>query len=392
MSIIPYGKHYIDKEDIDNVVKVLKSNNLTQGPIIEIFEKKFAKYVGAKYAVAVSSCTAGLHLCSQVFGLNNKNYLLTSPITFVSTSNAAFYCGSAPVFADISKNDINISVECLKNELKKNKKIKIVSPVHFGGNPCDMEIIYKICKKIKGIKIVEDAAHALGAKYKDGSFVGSCKYSDATVFSMHPVKIIASGEGGVVTTNDYKTYKNLIRLRSHGINKKDDTFLNKKNSKSGNIFNPWYYEMQDLGYHYRITDIQCSLALSQLKKINKFLNKRRKIVKLYDSCFKNSKIIEIGQKEKKLSSHHLYIIRINFKKYNKTRAELMNFLKSKNIITQVHYIPVTHHPFYSNKKFNSKNFPQALNYYDETLSLPIYYSLTEKQQKFVIKNLINFFK
>ena len=222
MSIIPYGKHYIDQDDIKSVIRVLKSNNLTQGPVIEIFEKKFASFVGAKYAVAVSSCTAGLHISYLALGLNQDNKLLTTPITFVSTANAAFYCNSEPLFVDISDDDLNINKYDLKNEIKKNKKIKIVTPVHFGGKPCDMKQIKKIYKLNKDIKIVEDAAHALGARYEDGSMVGNCKYSDATVFSMHPVKIIASGEGGVITTNNYDTYKKLIRLRSHGINKKDD--------------------------------------------------------------------------------------------------------------------------------------------------------------------------
>ena len=392
MSIIPYGKHYIDQDDIKNVIKVLKSNNLTQGPIIEIFEKKFASYVGARYAVAVSSCTAGLHISYLALGLNQDNKLLTTPITFVSTANAAFYCNSEPLFVDISDDDLNINKYDLKNKIKRNKKIKIVTPVHFGGKPCDMKQIKKIYKLNKNIKIVEDAAHALGARYEDGSMVGNCKYSDATVFSMHPVKIIASGEGGVITTNNYNIYKKLIRLRSHGINKRDDKYINKKNSKTQNRLNPWYYEMQDIGFHYRITDIQIALALSQLKKINKFLHKRKKIAKIYDNAFKKIEYITIGQPEKETSSHHLYIIRIDFKKLKKTRAELMDYLKKKNIITQVHYIPVTNHPYYSIKKYKSNDYPKSLKYYEEALSLPIYYTLTNKQQKFVIKNLLNFFK
>ena len=220
--------------------------------------------------------------------------------------------------------------------------------------------------------------------------VGNCKYSDATVFSMHPVKIIASGEGGVITTNNYETYKKLIRLRSHGINKKDDLFLNKKNSRTSKLINPWYYEMQDLGFHYRITDIQSALALSQLNKIKKFLKKRKEIARIYDYHFKHSKYINIAQLDKKYSSHHLYVIRINFEKIKKSRAELMNFLKLNNIITQVHYIPVTEHPFYVKKNYNTKNYPEANKYYKEALSLPIYYTLTKKQQIYVIKKLFEF--
>ena len=389
MSIIPYGKHFIDNKDIDEVIKVLKSQNLTQGPIIDLFEKNIANYVGSKYAVAVSSCTAGLHIASLAAGLDHNNLLLTSPISFVSTSNVAFYCNSKPIFSDIEKNSINLCPQKLEEKLKKYNNIKIVIPVHIAGKSSNMARISQICKKYSNPVLIEDAAHALGGKYEDGSMVGNCKYSDMTVFSLHPVKIIAAGEGGLITTNNEILYKKLIKLRSHGINKKDDFFINEKNSKTNTLFNPWYYEMQEIGFHYRITDFQCALANSQLQKIDKFIKKRKEIANKYDEIFKNEPLIQIAQINKENSSNHLYVVRIDFNKIGISRAELMSNLKLRNIITQVHYIPITSHPYYEKKKYNTNDYPEANKYYKETISLPIYYSLSEEEQNYVIESLID---
>ena len=381
--MIPYGKHHVDEEDIKSVIKVLKSDNLTQGPLIDAFEKEISKYVGAKYSVALTSCTAGLHLAAIVSKINKGKVLLTSPITFVATANSSLYCNGETIFADIDSSTINISIDSIKKIISQ-KKVHAIAPVHFGGLPCNMKKIKEIADEVGAI-IYEDAAHAFGASFPDGSKVGSCKYSDMTIFSFHPVKSIATGEGGVVTTNDKYLYERLLRLRNHGIEKNQDNFQSKNNSITNGINNPWYYEMQELGYHYRITDIQCALGLSQLKKIDKFIMKRRELAKKYDLAFENLKNCEPIQKNMRdFSSNHLYILRINFKKLSKTRASLMEELKNVGIMTQVHYIPVISHPYFQKKNYNDSNFPNSYNYYNSALSIPLFYDLTDKQQSYVI--------
>ena len=383
--MIPYGKHHIDNEDIEAVVSVLKSGQITQGPKIEEFESEIAKYVGAKYAVAVSSGTAALHLAGAVSNLGPNNALITSPITFVASANAAFYNRSQVIFADIDFKSINMSSDSLKKVLKSNPKIKVVMPVHFAGLPCEMEVIKNISDKYNLI-LIEDAAHALGATYDNGEKVGSCCYSDMTIFSFHPVKSIAAGEGGMITTNDEKIYRKLIRLRSHGINKLDDPYELKEQSKTNKINNPWYYEVQELGFHYRINDIQCALALSQLKKIDKFISKRMTIVKKYDDEFSTMKNIKPFQNlGRKLSSHHLYVVNIDFNSIGKSRAELMHELRDKDIICQVHYIPLPMHPYFRNLGFIPEEYPNSLNYYNNCLSIPLFYDLTDIQQDYVIE-------
>ena len=386
-NYIPYGKHFIDDEDIKAVVEVLKYKNLTQGDEVEKFEIAVAKYVGAKYAVAISSWTAGLHIANLALGVKTGDEVVTSPITFVASSNSAIYCGATPVFSDIDKKTINICPNQLEETIKKNSKIKVIIPVHYSGLPCDMKSISDIAKKYN-LSVIEDAAHALGAKYSDGSMVGSCKYSEMTGFSFHPVKSIAAGEGGMITTNNYSIYKKLIRYRSHGINKLDDSFINKQNSETNGLINPWYYEMQELGYNYRITDIQCALGLSQLKKLDKFLERRKDLVNRYDEVFKAFKNLNpIQIEDRDLSSHHLYVVRINFEKIKTSRAELMNKLKKRGILCQVHYIPVTSQPYYLELGYNTTEYPESLNFYKEALSIPLYYTLSNEDQRSVIKIL-----
>lgn len=384
-KIIPYGKHYIDDDDIKAVEEVLRYKNLTQGKEVENFEKAIAKFVGAKYAVAISSWTSGLHLANLVLEVKKGDKVVTSPITFVATPNSVIYCGATPVFSDIDSSTINICPKQLENTIIENPSIKVIIPVHFAGLSCDMESINKIAKKYN-LFVIEDAAHALGAKHHDGSMVGSCKYSDMTGFSFHPVKSIAAGEGGMITTNDYSLYKRLLRLRSHGINKLDDDFININQSKTKGISNPWYYEMQDLGFNYRITDIQCALGLSQLKKLNQFINRRRELVEKYDKFFKGFNNLEPAQNNgREISSHHLYVIRINFNKIKYTRASLMNKLKDHGILCQVHYIPVTSQPYYSLKGYNTEHYTESQNFYNQALSIPLYFSLTDQDQEEVIK-------
>ena len=380
--MIPYGKHNINAADIKSVTKVLKSDFITQGKQIEIFEKKIKKYLGVRFAVAVSSCSAGLHLAAKAINLKKGNVMLTSPITFCSTANAALHCGAKVEFADVDYETGNISIESIKKKLNK-KRIKALFPVHFGGLPCKMKEIRKLSKK-NNFYIIEDAAHALGSKYDDGTKVGSCKYSDMAVFSFHPVKSITTGEGGIITTNNKSLYEKLIKLRSHGIEKNSKKFLNSKAKKF-----PWYYEVHHLSNHYRLTDFQCVLGSSQLNRLDSFINKRRQIAAYYDRVFKNNKnLIPLQNFQRHYSSNHLYILRINFKKIKKSRTEIMNLLRRKGIITQVHYIPLILQKIYD-YKFKKSNFKNTLNLYDSILSIPIFFDLKKKDQIKVINEINN---
>lgn len=385
--MIPYGKHHIDEEDIQTVVDILRNGLLTQGPVVEAFEQAIATYVGAKYAVAVSSCTAGLHLAALAAGVGPGKSLITSPITFVASANAALYAGGRPLFADIDPNTINMSPNSLDEMLQRNKDVCAIVPVHFAGLSCDMIAIKALADKA-GAVVIEDAAHALGAKYSDGNRVGCCNHSLMTVFSFHPVKAIAAGEGGMITTNDESTYRKLLRLRSHGINKLDDPLLLPKQAGKNNIRDPWYYEMQELGYHYRITDIQCGLGLSQFRKLDKFITRRRDLVKRYDTAFAGMGWCRPAQVTgRDQSGHHLYVLRMDFEAAGLSRGQLMQELKSRQIGSQVHYIPVPAHPHYRSLGFKPEDYFNAQNYYQETLSIPLFYDLTDEQQEHVITAL-----
>jgi UDP-4-amino-4,6-dideoxy-N-acetyl-beta-L-altrosamine transaminase len=385
--MIPYGKHHIDEEDIQAVVNVLRSGILTQGPIVEQFEHEIAAYVGAKYAVAVSSATAGLHLAALAAGVGPGSTLITSPITFIASANAGIYAGGNVAFADIDSQTINMSPASLKIALANNPNTKVVIPVHFAGLPCDMPAL-KLLADNAGAVIIEDAAHALGGSYPEGGKVGSCLYSLMTVFSFHPVKAIAAGEGGMITTNDEAVYRKLLRLRSHGINKLDDKLEIASQAKTNGEVNPWYYEMQELGFHYRITEMQCALALSQLQKLDKFIGRRRILAKKYDesfAVFKNCRPAQAMGRD--ISGHHLYVLRINFNSIGLSRAELIKKLKVHGIGSQVHYIPVPMQPYYRNFGFNIEDFPNAIRYFEEALSIPLFYELTDKQQEYIISVL-----
>lgn len=386
--MISYGKHHIDEDDIQAVVNVLRSGMLTQGPAVEAFEQAFAKYTGAQYAIAVSSGTAALHLAALAAGVGPGKALVTSPITFVASANAALYVGGSAIFADIDPDTINMSLGSLKQVLAKNPDVRAVIPVHFAGLPCDMLAIKTIADKA-GVEVIEDAAHALGATYPKGQRVGSCAYSSMTIFSFHPVKAIAAGEGGMITTNDEATYRKLLRLRSHGINKLDDLLQLPEQAETNGVRAPWYYEMQELGFHYRITDVQCGLALSQLKKLDKFLDRRRVLVNRYDESFANLKNCRPAQNSgRDQSGHHLYVLRIDFDSIGSSRGQLMQKLKSRLIGTQVHYIPVPAQPYYRRLGFAPENYPNALQYYKEALSIPLFYDLTNEQQDSVISAIV----
>ncbi|MCP4482328.1 MAG: UDP-4-amino-4,6-dideoxy-N-acetyl-beta-L-altrosamine transaminase [bacterium] len=383
MKFIPYGKQSLDDSDIQAVINVLQSDWLTQGPCIEKFEKTVARKLGAKYAVAVSSGTAALHIACLALGLKQGDEGITSTITFLASSNALIYCGGKPVFVDIDSNSLNIDTAKIEEKITKHTKVLI--PVHFAGEPCDMEKIYEFARKYN-LHIIEDAAHAIGSKYKD-SFIGSCKYSDMTIFSFHPVKHITTGEGGMILTNSKVYYEKLLELRTHGITRDSKKF------KNGN-FDNWYYEMQSLGFNYRLTDMQAALGLSQLEKLDKFIDRRREIVSKYNKSFKDIKHIKIPEKTKDgYSSYHLYVLRIDFAKLKITKAEIVEKLKNRNIGTQVHYIPVHTQPYYQ-EKFGYKlgDYPVAEKYYQEALSFPLYPKMDDEEVDYVIQEVKNIFE
>ena len=385
--MIPYGFHHIDDDDINAVVGVLRHGALTQGPAVEAFEQAAADVVGAKYAVAVASGTAGLHLAALAAGVGPGTSLITTPITFVASANAALYAGGTPEFADIEPATVNMSPAALTAALVRHPSTRAVVPVHFGGLPCDMPAISEAATRA-GAVVIEDAAHALGATYPDGRRVGCCAHSLMTVFSFHPVKMIAAGEGGLITTNDPKVYRHLLRLRSHGINKLDDALKRPELAITGATNNPWYYEMQELGYHYRITDIQCALAMSQLKKLDLFLARRRELAHTYDREFAGMRNLQPAQPDRRdHSGLHLYVVRINFAAAGISRADLMVALRSRGIGSQVHYIPVPSQPLYVQRGHQLSSYPQASLYYDECLTIPLFYDLSDAQQAQVISAL-----
>jgi len=386
-KIIPYGKHYVDELDIAAVSRTLKSGFLTQGPTIAAFEERIAEYVGAKFAVAVSSATAGLHLSYLALGLGPGKAMLTSPITFVSTANAALFCGAEVRFADVNKSTINISYTEVEKMLAQDRAISIVTPVIFAGATDGIPEVATLAKS-QGKLVVEDAAHGLGASYFCGALVGSCKYSDCTVFSLHPVKSIAAGEGGIVTTNNEDIYRSLLRLRSHGINKSDDVFRHQHAAYTNGRVNLWYYEMNALGYHYRLTDIQASLALSQMDKLSDFVARRRLLAHRYvlwieDHLFiRRAQLIDIDR-----SANHLFTVSIDFEGIGMTRNDVMRSLRESGIITQVHYMPVVEQPYYHDRGFSGDGYPHAQKYYENTLSLPLYFSLSDDDFGYVTSKL-----
>lgn len=385
--MIPYGKHHIDEADIQAVVEVLKSGSLTQGRYVEAFEKAVADYVGCRFAVAVSSGTAALHLSVLAAGVGPGDAVLTSPITFVASANAAIYVGANVVFADVEADTVNLSPAALKRVLDAHTNVRAVIPVHFAGLPCDMVSIKQHADQACAV-VIEDAAHALGASYPDGTRVGACSHSLMTVFSFHPVKAIAAGEGGMITTNDESVYRKLLRLRSHGVNKLDDPLLLPEQATDAGGANPWYYEMQELGFHYRITDIQSGLASSQMKQLDAFMAHRKALVERYDRAFTGDTLVRPAQAaDKSRSGNHIYPVRIDFASVGKTRRQVMLLLREKGVGTQVHYIPVPMHPYYQRMGHVPSEYPEAFRYYSETLTLPLFFDFSFEQQDFVIQTL-----
>lgn len=385
--MIPYGKHDVKLREALKVAFQIRFRSLTQGSKINEFEKLVAEMVGAKYAVAVSSATAGLHIAMLALDLKNDSKIITSPISFVASSNSIIYAGHKPVFVDIDRDSLNLDLTLVGKKIKADPSIHAVVPVHFAGLPCDMKKLSDFTQS-RSLKIVEDAAHALGALYPSGEKVGSCAYSDMTVFSFHPVKSITTGEGGMVTTNDYSLYKKLMRLRSHGINKLDDDFQNSILSRTSGVTNPWYYEMIELGFNFRLTEIQAVLGISQMKRLARFIDKRTKLVKNYRNLLEfNSKIAPAQVCSINGSAHHIFPIRIKFSSGTKSRNEIMRNLKKHGIGSQVHYLPIPAHPYYTELGFSISEIPEAFAYYEEALTIPLFPSLKKREQKRIMRIL-----
>ena len=383
--MIPYGRQDINQDDIDAVTEILKSDFLTQGPTIIKFEKAVADYCSAKYAIAVNSATSALHIACMALDLGPGDWLWTSPNTFVATSNAALYCNANVDFVDIDPNTYNISIDALKDKLefaKRNNSLpKVVAPVHFSGQSAEMEAIFKLGQEY-GFKIIEDASHAIGASYKNQK-VGSCKYSHITVFSFHPVKIITTGEGGMLTTNDPLLFDRLQRHRSHGIT---SNTIQMSARPADEI---WNYQQIMLGYNYRITEIQAALGLSQINRLDEFVYLRHQIAKRYDKELTGLPIQLPHQHLDTYSSYHLYVIRIKSRVATKTQKEVHDALVNGGVNVNLHYIPVYRQPYYENLGFKAGYCPESELYHKEALSIPMYPTLTYEEQGKVINILQN---
>lgn len=377
--MIYYGKQNINEDDIKAVEEVLRSDFLTQGPAIEKFEQRVADYCGVKYAVAVTNATSALHIACKAAGLGEGDSLWTSPITFTASANCGRYCGADIEFVDIDDDTYNMSVEVLENKLQNTKRLpKIVVPVHLAGQSCNMARIFELSKKY-GFAVLEDASHAIGADYKNNK-VGSCQYSDMAVFSFHPVKIITTGEGGMVLTNNKELYEKCKLYRSHGITR-DPALMTRKSDGS------WYYQQIDLGFNYRMTDIQAALGYSQMSRLDEFVARRRYLANRYNEKLKDLPLRLPYQSPDTNSSWHLYIVRINFDEVKKSKVEIFSEMREKGITLNLHYIPVHTQPYYEKLGHKPEECPTALRYYEEAFTLPLYYSLTDEQQNCIVESL-----
>jgi len=376
---IPYGKQNINEEDIEAVNLVLRSEYLTQGPVVPTFERAIASYCKTQFAVAMNSATSALHLACLALGVGPGDTVWTSAITFAASANCARYCGAEVDFVDIDKDTFNMSLEDLDRKLreaaKQNRLPKVVIPVHLGGLSCDMKRLSEITQPY-GIKIIEDASHAIGGTF-DGVPIGSCRYSDVTIFSFHPVKIITTGEGGIATTNEAGLAKKMANLRSHGITRDGDDFVNKSPG-------PWYYEQQGLGFNYRMTDMAAALGLSQFKKLDQFVAERNLIAENYYQLFKDSGLEFQAQIQDVYSSFHLFVVRPNYESLGTTQKDMFEKLRGNGILANLHYIPVYRHPYYQELGYSHGDYLQAELYYRQAISIPIYPGLTIDQQQYVV--------
>lgn len=380
--MIPYGRQDITQADIDAVLEVLKSDFLTQGPMVPRFEQSVAQHVGASHALAVNSATSALHIACLALGLGPGDRLWTTPITFVASANCGLYCGAEVDFVDIDPYTYNLCPQALERKLKhakhEGKLPKVVIPVHLCGQPCDMQAIHTLAQRY-GFKVIEDASHAIGGKYQ-GEFIGNCRYSDITVFSFHPVKIITTAEGGMALTNNDKLASKMALLRSHGITR-DPALM------SHDADGPWYYQQIDLGFNYRMTELQAALGISQMARLDHYVARRHQLARRYDGLLAELPVTTPWQHPDGYSGLHLYVIRLQLDKLQKSHRQVFEFLREKGIGVNLHYIPVHTQPYYQSMGFKIGNFPLSESYYSEAISLPMFQTMSEEQQDTVIAAL-----
>ncbi|WP_420599264.1 UDP-4-amino-4,6-dideoxy-N-acetyl-beta-L-altrosamine transaminase [Neptuniibacter sp.] len=380
--MIPYGRQEITQADIDAVVEVLQSDFLTQGPKVPQFEQNVAAKVGARYALAVNSATSALHIACMALGLGKGDLLWTTPVTFVASANCGVYCGAEVDFVDIDPRTYNLSPDELEAKLviaeREGKLPKILVVVHLSGQSCDMETINALSKRY-GFKIIEDASHAIGGKYKD-EYVGNCRYSDITVFSFHPVKIVTTAEGGMALTNDDDLAEKMNLHRSHGITRKPDLMTHKPEGS-------WYYQQIELGYNYRMTELQAALGISQMKRLDAYVTRRQDLANRYDVLLQGLPVTSPWQHPDSYSAFHLYVIRLQSEKAKLTRCQLFERLREQGIGVNIHYIPVHTQPYYQKMGFKPESYPKSMDYYSEAISLPLHQSLTDAEQDQVIDTL-----
>lgn len=380
--MIPYGRQDITQEDVDAVIEVMHSIHLTQGPAVPRFEKAVIEHCDVKHALAVNSATSALHIACLALGLGPGDWLWTTPNTFVASANCALYCGAQVDFVDIDPKTYNLSPQALELKLiaaeKAGRLPKIVVPVHLCGQPCDMRAIKALSDKY-GFKIIEDASHAIGGKYL-GEPIGNCRFSDVTIFSFHPVKIITTAEGGMALTNDDLLAERIGLLRSHGITR-DPALMTKE------MEGPWYYQQIALGYNYRMTDMQAALGASQITRLEKYVSRRHELALRYDELLKDLPVTTPWQHPDGYSGLHLYVIRLQLDRIDRTHRQVFEAMRAKDIIVNLHYIPVHTQPYYQKMGFKAGDFPEAERYYAEAISIPMYPAMTEAQQDFVIEAL-----
>lgn len=382
--MIPYGRQDINQADIDAVIEVLKSDFLTQGLQVPQFEKTVADYVGADHAVAVNSATSALHIACLALGLGPSDWLWTSPITFVASANCGLYCGAQVDFVDIDPHTYNMCAKKLEEKLitaKQNGTLpKVVIPVHFSGQSCDMQAIHALSKRY-GFKIIEDASHAIGGKYKKEP-IGKCRYSDITVFSFHPVKIITTAEGGMAVTNNLQLAEKMQLYRSHGVTRDPNLMTHEPDG-------PWYYQQIELGYNYRMTELQAALGISQMRRLDDFITQRKHLAQRYNELLAGLPITLPWQDADNNSSWHLYVICLQLDKVSKTHRQMFEELRAAGVGVNLHYIPIHVQPYYQQQGFQHGDYPNAECYYQQSISIPLHINLSESQQLYIINTIKN---